>query len=374
MDKNISNWAEIDLRAIRQNIKKLRSLLNANVKFMTVVKANAYGHGMLEVSQSCVEEGVDYLGVARLEEAIELREAGIELPILVLGHIEEESAEKLLDYQITATVFNKKFAKALAQKANEKLIKAKVHIKIDTGMGRLGFRPDEETIAFIEEMNSWPGIFLEGIFTHFAAADEDDNSFTSEQLKIFEHFIKKLEEKAIVFTLKHSANSAAMINMPETHLNMVRAGISVYGLYPSNALKARQEFELIPAMTLKSRVTMLKTLHKGESVSYGRKYFAKKEMTVATVPIGYADGYSRLLSNQAWAMIKGQKASLIGTVCMDQSIFDVSEIEGIKEGDEVILLGKPEEGISADDLANIIGTINYEIVCMLSARVARFYI
>jgi alanine racemase len=302
-----------------------------------------------------------------------LQDAGIDAPILVLGHIPGEYAEIVVTNNIRPTVFDINAAVDLSHAATRLGKSAKLHIKIDTGMGRLGFPPEQTTVDTIIKISKLPGINLEGIFSHFAVADIEDKAFTYEQLNLFKKTVTELNKNGIQIPLQHIANSAAIIDMPEAQLNMVRSGIITYGLYPSREVKM-ERLILIPAMRLKSRVTMIKNLPQGCSVSYGRTFTCPADLTVATIPVGYADGYSRLLSNRAWAIIKGHKVLLIGRVCMDQCMFDVSGIEGIKEGDEAILFGRPEDGITIDDLAEIIGTINYELVCLVSSRVPRVYI
>lgn len=372
MDNRRPTWAEIDLTAISHNIAQLQGAVKP-ARVMTVVKANGYGHGVVEVSRVCQEQGVDFLGVASLDEAMTLRDAGMKLPILVLGYIPQEFALTVVSEGVRATIFDSGLAEALSRASVELGKTAHVHIKIDTGMGRLGFQANPDTIKEIVRLSQLPGLHLEGIFTHFALADVPDKSYTFEQLRVFEGVLDSLAREGVSFDIRHCANSAALMEMPQTRFNMVRAGIAIYGLYP-DPLHRPLGFNLIPAMQLKSRVSFVKTLHLGQSVSYGRTYYCTGDTRVATVPIGYADGYSRLLSNRSWAYINGQKAPLIGTVCMDQVIFDVSSIPDVKEGDEVLLFGRPENGVTADDLASIIGTINYEIVCAVSSRVPRIYV
>ncbi|MEQ8173942.1 MAG: alanine racemase [Syntrophomonadaceae bacterium] len=372
MDNRRPTWAEINLTAISHNVAQLQEAVKP-ARVMAVVKANGYGHGVVEVSRVCQEQGVDFLGVASLDEAMTIREAGMEPPILVLGYIPQEFARTVVSEGVRATIFESGLAQALSRAAVETGLTAHVHIKIDTGMGRLGYQADPETVQEIIRLSRLPGLHLEGIFTHFALADVPDKSYTFEQLRVFEELLDSLTREGVVFDIRHCANSAALMEIPQTRFNMVRAGIAIYGLYPDPEHRP-PGFNLIPAMQLKSRVSFVKTLHCGQSVSYGRTYRCTGDTRVATVPIGYADGYSRLLSNRAWAYINGQRAPLIGTVCMDQVIFDVSAIPGVKEGDEVFLFGRPENGVTADDLAGIIGTINYEIVCAVSSRVPRIYV
>ncbi len=369
MDNNRPTWAEINLSAIRNNICAIREKTSTNI--MAIVKANAYGHGVGEICKVCVEEGIPYLGVSSLDEALEIRAAGITIPILILGYMPEDHAELAIEHDISVTVFNLALPEALSKAALKMGKKAKLHIKIDTGMGRLGFAPDLDTVDKIVRIAKLPGIESEGIFTHFAVADAKDKDFSLQQLNHFNYVVDALEKRGIRFKIKHTANSAAALDIPTTYLDMVRVGIILYGLYPSPEVS---KLNLIPALRLKSKVSLVKTLPAGSTVGYGRNYRCENPVKIATVPIGYADGYSRLLSNRAWAVIKGYKVPLVGNVCMDQCMFDVSEVEGTREGDEVILLGREEDGITADDLADIMGTINYEVICSISARVPRIYI
>jgi len=370
MDNSRPTWAEIDLTAIEHNLDSIRQAAGS-ARIMAVVKANAYGHGVDQVSHTCQEWGVDYFGVASLEEALELRQAGITGPVLTLGYLPESSARTAVAADICPCIFTLDAALAFSQAAQAAGKKARIHVKIDTGMGRLGFKIQEESLELVEKIAGLPGIELEGILTHFAEADTNSEGFTLQQLNLFTGFVKELESRGHHIPLKHCANSAAIFKYPEAIFDMVRAGIVLYGLSPSPDMK--KDLDIVPAMTLKSQVSYVKQLPAGYPVSYGRKYYCREETTVATVPIGYADGYNRLLSNRSWGVIKGQPVPLIGTVCMDQCMFDVSRVEGVKTGDEIILFGKPEDGITADDLAVLIGTINYEIVCSLGVRVPRFY-
>lgn len=373
MDNKRPTWAEIDLTAVRNNFRRIKEVIKPGTGIMAVVKANAYGHGMLQVSQVCLEEKADYLAVATLDEALELREAGIAVPILVLGHIPDEFAAVVIENEIRPTVYETGFAQKLSGTASKVGRKANIHVKIDTGMGRIGFAPGADTLDEIEAIASLPGIKLEGIFTHFAEADGHSPEFTLQQLNQFKSLIDDLEKRHIVIPVKHCANSAAIFRYPEAHFNMVRAGIVLYGLHPSPLMKG-EDLRITPAMTLKSRISMVKTLEAGQGVSYGRTHICSRKTRIATVPIGYADGYRRGFSNRAWAMINGHKAPLLGVVCMDQCMFDISGREDIREGDEVILFGKDADGITADNLAVLTDTINYEIVCALSSRVPRKYV
>ena len=366
-------WAEVDLGAIAHNLRELRKRLTGRAYLMPVIKANAYGHGMLEVARTCVEEGAEFLGVALLEEALMIKEAGIEKPkVLVLGATSEEGAEEAVRHGVRLTCFDRRLAEAVSDAACRLQQLGYLHIKVDTGMGRLGFYPDERNLAEIEYISKLPGVVLEGIFTHFALADARDKSYTEWQFERFRCFCSKLEEKGIRPPLRHAANSAALIDLPETHLDLVRPGISVYGLWPSDEIVNR-DLDLIPALRLLTRIVMLKELPPGHSVSYGCTYTTTRTTKVATVPIGYADGYTRLFSGKVEAVVRGKRVPGIGRICMDQCMFDVSEVEGVQQGDEVILFGRPEDGVTADELASIIGTINYEIVCMIGPRIPRIY-
>ncbi len=365
-------WAEIDLSAIKHNIAVLRAYLKPSTRFMAVVKANAYGHGVMEVANVCAANGVDFLGVATLDEAMPLVEAGIKLPILVLGYVPGEFAEQVIEHDIRTVVYEEGYARELSRAAQRLGKDALIHFKIDTGMGRLGFPDDDAGIAAVVGIAALPGIRAEGLMTHFAESDSPQRDYTSQQIQRFMAFNRELEKQGLHIAIKHCGNSAAIVSYPEAHLDMVRAGIMLYGLYPAPSMKALN-LDIIPAMTLKSRVSFVKTLPCGESVSYGRTYTCSEDTEVATIPIGYADGYNRLLSNRAYAMIKGIKAPLIGTVCMDQCMFALPKGSNVQTGDEVILFGRPEDGITADDLANLIGTINYESVTTITSRVPRTY-
>jgi len=373
MDNTRRTWAEIDLTAIRHNVRNIKQLLAPQTSLMAVVKADAYGHGMVRVARTCLESGADSLAVATIDEAIRLREDGIDAPMMILGHMTEDDAAVAVAYNIDACVFTYAIALALSGAAVKKGKIAQIHIKVDTGMGRIGFSPEPASIETIKQIHRLPGIHIKGIFTHFATADVIDKSFAFEQRQIFDRFVDQLEQEGIIIPIKHISNSAGIMELSSAQYNMVRAGIITYGLYPSDEVN-KEVLPLDPAMRLMSRITFLKTIPKGHSVSYGRTYITEKDTVVATVPIGYADGYSRLFSNRAWASIRGQKVPLIGRVCMDQCMFDVTKLEHVEEGDRVILFGRPSDLVTADDLANLIGTINYEIICSLSSRVPRIYI
>ena len=367
-------WAEVDLSAIASNIKQLRRAAAPGARIMGVVKANAYGHGAVPVSNTVLKNGADYLGVAILDEARELRQAGITAPILILGYTPCEQAEEAVNLDITQTVYSGEGAQAISQAAVKLRKQAKIHIKVDTGMGRLGFPADETSVAEIIKSAALPGITAEGIMTHFAVADTADKEYTYRQYALFSDVISRLREKGFPEVIKHAANSAALIDLPGVHLDMVRAGISVYGLYPSQEVQ-KGNLDLKPALSLKARVAFVKTVPADTSISYGRTFVTKGETRTATIPVGYADGYSRLLSNKAHVLAHGARVPVIGTVCMDQLIIDISEVPEVRVGDTVTLIGREgEQSVTADELADLIGTINYEIVCMISSRIPRVYV
>ncbi len=371
MDNHRPTWAEIDLAAIKRNLAEIKQAAG-HARIMAMVKANAYGHGMLEVSRICYQEKVDFFGVASLDEALTLKQEIFDIPILVLGYIPLSDAITVVAEDIRPCIFTIESAQVMSRAAVQLNRPAHLHIKLDTGMGRIGFLPDDNSLNLLQEIAALPGVKIEGIFTHLAEADIEDSSFTREQINTFKRFIKKMEERGINIPLKHCSNSAALINFPEAHFDMVRAGILLYGLFPSPQTKLGK-IDVIPAMTLKSRVSYVKTLPVGHSISYNRTFYCQRDTRVATVPIGYADGYSRLLSNRTQALIKGKLVPLVGNVCMDMCMFDVSGVGEVKEGDEVILFGRPEDGVTANDLAQAIGTINYEVVSALGSRVPRIY-
>jgi alanine racemase len=372
MDNHRPTWAEIDLAAIKHNLDEIKRAAG-HARIMAIVKANAYGHGMLEISRICHQEKVDFFGVASLDEALTLKQEISEVPIMVLGYIPPSDAITVVAEDIRPCIFTMESARVMSQAAVQLNRQVHLHIKLDTGMGRIGFLPDNKSLDVIQEIANLPGVKIEGIFTHLAEADLDDSSFTREQIKTFTGFIHKIEERGVHIPLKHCSNSAALMNFPEVHFDMVRAGILLYGLLPSPQI-GLGKIDVVPAMTLKSRISYVKTLPAGHSISYNRTYCCQQDTRVATVPIGYADGYSRLLSNRVQAMIKGKMVPLVGNVCMDMCMFDVSGAGEVKEGDEVILFGRPEDGVTADDLAQAMGTINYEVISALGSRVPRIYI
>ncbi len=367
-------WAEIDLNALACNINEIRRITSAQAKVMAVVKANAYGHGAVEVSRTVLAGGADWLGVARVDEGLSLREAGIDAPILILGYTPPEQSFEVVRGRLSQAVFTRDMALALAGAAAAEGTRAKIHFKIDTGMGRIGWVAGPDAVRDILELTGNKHLEAEGIFTHFAASDSGDKAYTEEQLFKFNALVEELRRSGLEIPVKHAANSAALMEMPETHLDLVRAGIIVYGLYPSDEVD-HSVIKLRPVMSLKAKVAYVKEVPAGFKVSYGCTYTAEKSTVIATLPLGYADGYSRLLSSKGFALIHGQLAPVAGRVCMDQIMVDVGHIPGVKVGDEAVLIGRQgDQEITADDVAGMLGTINYEVVCMVSHRVPRVYI
>ena len=360
-------YAEINLGAIRHNLTAIRRHISPASKLCAVVKANAYGHGAIEVSKVAVECGADFLAVATVEEGLELRRAGFDLPILILGLIPPAAAEIVAENFLTATVAEIALAEKISAAAVKLNRRAKVHMKIETGMGRIGAAP-ESAVELAEKIFRLPNVELEGIFSHFADADNDDRSFTNHQLKIFCAAAEKIRAAGIPLKICHIAESAAALDIPAAHLDMVRSGIITYGLYP--APNVRRTIELRPAMKLVARIVQLKKIPAGTSIGYGRDFVAARESLIATLPLGYADGYIRAYKN-FHAEVRGQLAPIAGRVCMDQTMLDVTDCGGVEVGDEVILFGSP--AVTIDDAAKHLGTINYEVTCLVSSRVPRIF-
>lgn len=365
-------WCDVSLDNLKHNIQQIKSKVSDNVKLCGIVKANAYGHGVEEIAANLVEQGFDYLAVAFIDEAVELRLCGFEQPILILGNTPKDTAEQVVEYNITASVYNIETAKVLSAEAVKQNKTAKIHIKIDTGMSRIGFAPNEQSIEDIVAVSKLPNIETEGIFTHFACSDADDEAMTLKQYDRFMYVVSELENKGLEIPVKHCCNSAAIIKYPHMHLNMVRAGIILYGMYPSDI---EYDIDLKPLMNFKTSVINVKTMQPGETISYGATYKVEKPMKVATIAVGYADGYSRLLSNKGRVLVNGQFANILGRICMDQCMIDVTNVHNISIGDEVILFGADEnENLPIEELAVKLGTINYELPCVINNRVPRCYI
>lgn len=371
-------WAEVDLDIIADNFKYVKEA--AGSKVCCVIKADAYGHGAVAVASEYQELGADFLAVSNIEEALQIRSGGITLPILILGYTPVCQAGLLAENNISQCVYSTEYASALSQKAVELGVKVKMHIKIDTGMSRLGFffqdlNRDEASVKEIIDVCHMEGLIPEGIFTHFAVSDcgKDGDTFTMRQYGCFKELIEVLTMNDIMFEYRHCANSAATMDFPMSHLDMVRAGIILYGLNPSNDI--RNKGNIKPAMQLKSVVSHVKKIPAGSTVSYGRTFTAEKDMYIATVPIGYADGYLRRFGESgAEFLIRGKRCPIVGRVCMDQTMVDVGDMSDIEIGEVVTIIGSDgSETISADDLAELSGTINYEILCGIGARVPRIY-
>jgi alanine racemase len=366
-------WVEISLDALRHNLRAFKKSLPEEMKILAVVKADAYGHGALQVAKECMAEGAVYLAVAFMDEALELRRGGITAPVLVLGYTPAEAVSLAVKYNITINVYSMDVLEALAQRSAEEP-PVRIHIKVDSGMGRLGLHREDESIAFVEKALSLPGVQVEGLFTHYACADEADKSYTNGQHRKFDRIVKHFRDKGIEFPYIHAGNTATAIDTPEISYNMVRLGIGMYGLYPSDEVK-RQRVELRPVMSLKTRVVMLKSMEEGAGVSYGALYHASEGEQVATLAVGYADGFSRMLTGKAQALIRGVRVPVVGRICMDQCMISVNEVKGVEVGDEVVMFGEQDgQVLPAEELAEKLGTVNYEIVCMISHRVPRVYL
>lgn len=379
-------WAEVDLNAIGHNVRELRRITNPQARLLLAVKADGYGHGALEVARKGIESGADALGVARLHEAIALREAGIDAPILIFGYTPPEQAVAVIKHDFWQSIYNLETARAYSAAAIAFGAPIKVHLKVDSGMGRLGILPDEFRIPAsgvapgslvldeIRAMNTLDGIELEGIFTHFASSDSADKGYAQQQFSHFKRFLNDLDKSGLKIKTRHAANSGAIIDLPHTHLDMVRAGISLYGLYPSDEVD-KSKIDLQPAMTLKARIIHLKQVPAGFKVSYGMTYETPSPTTIATIPVGYADGFSRLLSNHGQMLVHGQRAPIVGRVCMDLTMLDVGHIPDVTLEDEVVVMGRQGGNeISADEIAAQLNTINYEVTSSLTARVPRVYV
>jgi alanine racemase len=368
-------WAEINLDAITENFNNIKKQTTSRI--MAVIKADAYGHGIKEVASVLKDAGADYFGVATADEALELRKLGIDIDILTLGVIFNEDYHTMIENDICMTVVSRDDAEKMSEIAVKLNKKARIHIKLDTGMGRIGFvagYDDKKILKEIEYISDLKGIKIEGIYSHMSRADEYDKTYSMEQFEKFKKLISLLEDAGIDIPIKHIANSAALLTMKETHLDMVRLGIAVYGLLPSCETKA-ENITLKPAMMLKTKVTHIKTIMHESPISYGGNYKAKAGQKIATIAIGYADGFSRILSGKAKVLVNGHFADVVGNICMDQSMIDVTHIDNINIGDEVIIFGSDGNNtITVDSVAHLLGTINYEVVCSVSRRVPRAYI
>ncbi len=361
------------------NYHAIKNQIGEDTKICCVIKADGYGHGAVELAKLYSELNCDYFAVSNLDEALELREAGIKEPMLILGYTPANRAKDLADNNISQAVYGIDYAKMLSSECVQAGVECKIHIKCDTGMSRLGymcqeFPRDNNSIEEIKESCELPNLIAEGIFTHFAVADECENGaeFTKKQYDAFIYTVEQLRQSGVEFSLTHCSNSGAIIDHKDMKLDMVRAGIILYGLSPSAKLKDRLELE--PIMRLKTMVSYVKEIKKGTTVSYGRTFTAERDMKIATVPVGYADGYIRAFAKDGYMYIKGQKAKIIGRICMDQTLLDVTDIEDVEIGNVCVLFGNGKGGEpTPDDVAKWGNTINYEIVCSVSKRVPRLY-
>ncbi|WP_010648662.1 alanine racemase [Oceanobacillus massiliensis] len=365
-------WVEVSLDAIEANVKTFKEHIQQTSRLMAVVKADGYGHGAVQAARTSIDAGADYLAVAFLDEALHLRGAGITEPILILGYTPPSAVQKAIENDITLTVFSEDVIEEINQAVQALNKKAKIHLKIDSGMNRIGIQNKEEALKMSRLLGS-PNILLEGIFTHFADSDNLDPIYTYNQFKKFISITDHLEEHHIHIPIKHCCNSAATISYPEMHLDMVRVGVSLYGLYPEDHLQSK--IRLQQAMSFKTKPVMVKTVAAGEPISYGCTYTPEKESVIATIPVGYADGFSRQLSNKGCVTVKGNRAPIVGRVCMDQSMIDVSGIESVAKSDVVTLFGDPANGyVSLKEVADLMATIHYEAACLIGERVPRVYI
>ena len=368
-------WAEVDLDAIWENMVHMKENIAEKTKILAVIKTDGYGHGGVPIAKML--EQLDFMfgyAAATYEEAHVLREAGVKKPILILGYTFPYCYEELIREEIRPAVYRRDTVEELVAAAVKVGQKAKVHIKVDTGMGRIGITPDEEGLEFVRFLMGHPELEVEGIFTHFAKSDEEDKTSAYHQLALFQNFIDRIQtELGLTIPVKHCSNSAAILEMPQANMDMVRAGITTYGLYPSEEV-SKDIVPLRAAMSLYSHIVYCKTIHAGQSVSYGGLFTAQKDTRVATIPVGYGDGYPRSLSGKGYVLIRGKKAPILGRVCMDQFMVDISEIPGVMEGDKVTLLGVDgTERITAEELGELSGRFNYEFVCDLGKRIPRVY-
>lgn len=374
--KNYSRvCARIDLDAIAYNMDRMEENLEDGVKVISVIKSDGYGHGALQIARFL--EPKDYIwgyALAALDEAVVLRKGGVQKPLLVLGCIFPEQLEAMLEHEIRMTVYTKEMAQEVSEAAVRAGKKAYIHIKLDTGMSRLGFPVCDASVDQIAAVSRMPNLVTEGMYTHFAKADETEKSFTRRQLEDYLWMKRKLEERGVQVTYYHCSNSAGIIDVKEANMDLVRAGIATYGLYPSEEV-CRSNVPLKPALELISHVVHVKWVEEGTPVSYGGTYTANRSTKIATIPVGYGDGYPRSLSNQGYVLIHGKKAKILGRVCMDQFMVDVTEIEDVRFGDRAVLIGEDgEERISVDELSVLSGRFNYEFICSFGKRVPREYL
>lgn len=366
-------WAEINLDNFEYNMQNIRALAKSK-ELIGVVKADAYGHGAIDVAPVLLKNGATRLAVAVVTEGVELRKSSIDCPIMILGYTPLNFVKDLIQYDIEPTVYNYEYACELSKLAQNKKKPVKIHIKVDTGMGRIGFLPNEESVQDVWKISKLPNLEIESLFSHFSTADEKNKEYSNMQFQKYNWFYNKLIEKNIKINMRNIANSAAIIDLPNTHYNAARPGIILYGYYPSNEVE-KQRLNIKPCMTIKANVINIKTLQEGEYIGYGRKFRTSCKSVIATLPVGYADGYTRMLSGKAKVIINGKFAPVVGNICMDQCMVDVTDIGDVKVGDEVILMGSCGDlKFDAEDIAKVLGTISYEVICMVGKRVPRVYV
>ena len=373
LDKYYRVYASVNLDAIYDNMKNIKENTKDGTGMIAVIKTDGYGHGAVPIAKT-VDELVWGYAVATSDEGVNLRTNGVTKPVIILGYTHESQYEKIVENDLRPAIFTFEDAKKLSDVACSESKKAKIHIKIDTGMSRIGFHPDKDSVKVISDISRLPGIEIEGIFTHLYASDETDKTSAYEQYKIFNNIISELEKQGVNIPIKHCSNSAAIIDMPDVNMDCVRVGIALYGMYPSDEVD-KTKVKLTPAMELKSHIICLKEVEKGVGISYGATYVTSEKTKVATVSVGYGDGYRRSLSNKGYVLIRGQKAPILGRVCMDQFMVDVTHIKDVQRGDVVTLLGKDGDmEITAEELAGMAGeTFNYEIVCDIGKRIPRVF-
>lgn len=367
-------WVEIDIKALRNNIKSLKNCLDDDVDFMGVIKADAYGHGAIKVAEVLMEEDINRFAVVMVEEGIQLRENNINNPILILGYIPEEDYPKLLEYNLIPAIYKYSQAEKLNRIARDMKENINIHIKVDTGMGRLGFMSNSKSIEEIKKINLLSNINIEGIYTHLSTADQKNNPYAFEQFSKFKFILSELEKMSINIPIRHVANSAATINFKEMHLNMVRPGTSIYGLYPSLEMMVNPTIELEPVMSIKAKLVHIKELEKGSSVGYSRTFIAKRLSEIGIIPLGYVDGVFRKLANTGHVLINGKRCPIIGNICMDQFMVDITDLDKAEMGDEVVILGKQgKEKITAEEIGEIVDTISIEVITRIGKRVPIIY-
>ncbi|NLG04746.1 MAG: alanine racemase [Clostridia bacterium] len=376
MKEHMRTYVTIDTQALLENMNAMRAKLKPETKMTAVIKADGYGHGAVFIAKQLEQDLMLYgFAVATAEEAFELRDQHIQKPILILGYTFEEAYDQMIRQQIRMTVFNLETAKIISEHAGALSQKAYIHIKLDTGMGRIGFACTDEALNDLIKIFELPNLIIEGIFTHFARADEKNKECARKQLEIYQKTVVRIEQLTQqIIPMKHCSNSAAIMELKDANMDMVRAGISMYGLWPSEEME-RQNITLKPLLEWKSHIVYIKEVEADTPISYGGTYLTKRKTRIATIPVGYGDGYPRSLSNKGYVLINGKQAPILGRVCMDQFMVDVTDIDHVKELDEVTLIGTDhDQCITAEELGDLSGRFNYELVCCINKRVPRIYI